>query len=484
MGSSTKKTAGSDYELRASQSIGPYVLEHCRFRCPSYELWSAYRSELVSRPIDLVVLRESADNHDKHRLAFLERARQLATVRHPNLLRTFRAQSSPEWTFAAVERQEGLTLAQVLNEGALNWAEAALVTLAVTEGVDAMHQHGVYHGHIDLDSILISVRGHIRLTCFSPKWRELTADASRRSDAEAVARLGWSLLAGRTDLGGDFGSPPDRHLLKAPEVWGALSQLLHAPGEVNLDVLVRWLSVSPEIHDGPRAMGERVIRHPDYEPSRSPKVPHACSSETPRDRERTAVDRTWIGARSNDVDTIATVRPLFQLRIPTEVERERAPNVHRVSPSVVSVPPDALMSEARLELETPVAVPLPSDSEHSTEIEVLDVVVEESQPQYERDDHSLIPAEPVIKPLAGASTDRAGLESIYCEDTEVLLDRRRLSRGRAKHPQKLSTKAQISMANLARSKTVLNRWITYGLFAVAVILGGVAMFLGVLLFMS
>lgn len=105
------------------------------------------REEASGRTVAVKLLR------DPGALARLERA---MAVRHPHLVRVLEARAAPEGAYVVMEALEGETLREVLaRRGRLELAAALAVLLPVLDALHAAHAHGVLHGDLKPDNVLL-----------------------------------------------------------------------------------------------------------------------------------------------------------------------------------------------------------------------------------------------------------------------------------------------------------------------------------------
>lgn len=95
----------------------------------------------------------------------IEEARQMARVRHPNIIQLFEVGRVHRRIFYVMELVDGRTLAvRVRDEGALPEREALRVARDVASGLVALHQAGLVHRDVKPQNVLLSRSGVAKLT--------------------------------------------------------------------------------------------------------------------------------------------------------------------------------------------------------------------------------------------------------------------------------------------------------------------------------
>ena len=236
-------------DLIRGLELGPFVLEDCQGRTSTFQLWAARRSELGSRPLDLLVLDRNVGSSAGAEL-FVKRTRTLSSLRNPHVLRAYSAQQIEGWTFAVLDRDMGVPLARILDGGSLEWGDAVAVSRALVVGVGALHRQQLAHGALSPNALSLSEDGRILLGAFGTL---LTTESMNfRADVRAVAALCWTLLAGRPPLRGEVPTPSEQKTLRAPEVWSELERLLSSTKEEVQDLsdLAQRFEALPQGGDG------------------------------------------------------------------------------------------------------------------------------------------------------------------------------------------------------------------------------------------
>jgi serine/threonine-protein kinase len=177
-----------------------------------------------------VVLAVSSSSGDVAGRSLLHDARALAKVRHPHLAAVFGAERRGGLTGVWVEALDGDTLETTLaHVGRFNAREAAIIGMDVCEGVQAMHDAGVWHGDLSTRQVVRDRNGRVVVVPFGAGRDAVTealpdlarplddpaqafvASAGDAASAPSVAgdvlRVGallHRLVSGRTEAGAPF----------------------------------------------------------------------------------------------------------------------------------------------------------------------------------------------------------------------------------------------------------------------------------------
>ncbi len=121
----------------------------------------------LGRPVALKVLTPLTEAFDEARERFFREARAVARLEHPNIVRIYEAESSPESPYIAMELIRGGDLKQMLS-GAPPPARDRLLEVAaqVFEGLGHAHAHGVIHRDVKPANVLLTPEGTVKLIDF------------------------------------------------------------------------------------------------------------------------------------------------------------------------------------------------------------------------------------------------------------------------------------------------------------------------------
>jgi serine/threonine-protein kinase len=118
--------------------------------------------------------------------AFADEARRTAALSAPGVARLLDSGEDGGVTFLVRERVEGRSARALVRDGALAPAEAVRIVLGTIEALEPAHDAGILHLALDLDDVLVSDAGDVRVTDLG-----LGAAVTRaRPPADAAALLG------------------------------------------------------------------------------------------------------------------------------------------------------------------------------------------------------------------------------------------------------------------------------------------------------
>jgi hypothetical protein len=146
----------------------------------------------LDRPVELVVLRPDATTDARTR-SFLEWARLLARINHPNVAGVYRAEVLRGVPCVAVEHPDGETLAMRLARSPLRTDEAVRLGRDLLRGLEASHAAGVARPELRADAIVCTSERAV----LGDLGRALVEPASAEADLHAAAALLYAAVAGR-----------------------------------------------------------------------------------------------------------------------------------------------------------------------------------------------------------------------------------------------------------------------------------------------
>ncbi|MEU9207906.1 SAV_2336 N-terminal domain-related protein [Streptomyces sp. NPDC048415] len=105
----------------------------------------------------------------EHHAQFLDAARALAVVRHPQVLAVHDYGIEGDIPYLVTEFVEGLTVAELTAEGEFGLPFALLAPLAqqVARGLKAVHERGITHGPLTPNALLVRPDGEVKITHFA-----------------------------------------------------------------------------------------------------------------------------------------------------------------------------------------------------------------------------------------------------------------------------------------------------------------------------
>jgi tRNA A-37 threonylcarbamoyl transferase component Bud32 len=209
-----------------------------------YRAWDSALSREVALKLLLPHLMDDADT----RARFIEEARLLARLRHPNIVTVFDVEDARERVLFTMELIDGVTLSEITAAGTrLPLTQTLDLLRGIGDAVDHLHGAGIIHRDIKPSNVMWEPAGRVVLmdlgiartlnTSRTPS-RELLGTpgviapeqirgepAGPAADVYALGVMAYQLLGGRPPFEGDAGAVLHAHAYAAPPPLYA-----HAPG--------------------------------------------------------------------------------------------------------------------------------------------------------------------------------------------------------------------------------------------------------------
>ncbi|HEX4977504.1 MAG TPA: protein kinase [Nocardioides sp.] len=167
---------------------GRFVLEDLLDETEGARFWRA-TDKILARSVAVHVI--AAD--DPRSAALLNAARTSATVSDGHLLRVLDAASEDGVTYVVNEWGNGVSLDRLIAEGPLSARRAAWVAKEVAEAISTAHRHGIAHGRLLPENVLITEAGSVKLIGF-------VVDAVLRGREQARSATGRRLGEHEADV--------------------------------------------------------------------------------------------------------------------------------------------------------------------------------------------------------------------------------------------------------------------------------------------
>jgi len=132
------------------------------------EVYEAYEAKLHRRVALKIIAPLQPDEHDYEDLfrRFLQEARTLAQVNHPNIVTIYDIDREQGAQFIAMEYVAGLSLKQMLKEVSLSLEEAIPIFAQILEGLTCLHDNHIIHRDLKPHNILLRTDGQIKILDF------------------------------------------------------------------------------------------------------------------------------------------------------------------------------------------------------------------------------------------------------------------------------------------------------------------------------
>jgi serine/threonine-protein kinase len=348
--------------LRLQRERGPidgFVLLE---RLGSGGMGTVYRAiqKSLEREVALKILTVKASRHERFRARFLQEAKILAQLRHPNLVRAFEVGECRGHLFFAMEFVRGRTARDLIARyGSIPEPEALDYMEQVASAIAHYDEHHILHRDVKPENILVTPTGEAKLADLG---------LSKRLDEDAhITRPGKTLgtplyispelargderLDIRSDLyslGATFyhlvcGQPPFESAASADLLSMHVREIPREPCEVNSlvseelsQLLMILLEKKPERRfDTPTALVEAIRRVRQGEPPEEPSRGRRGRGARFKEREGSSGERA--GFRQRDRDSSSAERAVSRNRAARRAPgNERTPSAKR---TVASTPP-------------------------------------------------------------------------------------------------------------------------------------------------
>jgi eukaryotic-like serine/threonine-protein kinase len=145
------------------------------------------RDQLLNRDVALKLMLDNVVNQRDRRTRVLAEARAASALNHPGITTIYDVVESGEHLFIVMELVEGQTLrARLSSAGPMEARELARLGAQIAEALDAAHSHGVVHGDIKPENIVLQAAAVPKLFDFGIA-RQMAAETVTltRSNQEA-----------------------------------------------------------------------------------------------------------------------------------------------------------------------------------------------------------------------------------------------------------------------------------------------------------
>lgn len=149
-------------------TLGEYTLIRLIGRGGMGEVYEAYESKLHRRVALKLIAPLQPDEHDYEDLfrRFMQEARTLAQVNHPNIVTIYDIDNIGGAQFIAMEYVNGLSLKQLLKEMKFGLDEAIPIFAQILDGLTCLHDNHILHRDLKPHNILLRVDGQIKILDF------------------------------------------------------------------------------------------------------------------------------------------------------------------------------------------------------------------------------------------------------------------------------------------------------------------------------
>jgi serine/threonine protein kinase len=174
--------------LRPSDTLGRFELRKVLGQGAQSTVWLAFDPRL-EREVAIKVMRPGDGSDDQAVSAWLQEARSVGRVTHPNIVPVYEADIQGRQPYLVFEYVAGKTLDQLVQErGALPPPEAVALMMDVLDAVAVAHAAGVVHRDLKPSNVLVDAAGRARVMDFG-----IAARIKDRNDSDPVAASGGTV---------------------------------------------------------------------------------------------------------------------------------------------------------------------------------------------------------------------------------------------------------------------------------------------------
>jgi serine/threonine-protein kinase len=309
--------------------------------------------------------------------------RAAAALQHPNVVAVSDCDRHGPTASLAMEFIEGENLAQHLARvGKLPALQALALVAQLLSALEAAHAHGLVHGRIEPEQLLVSRTGQLKVTGFGVPQ---PAGSDIRGDLFSAAVIAYHLLTGALPLPRpDAGAPVAPHVLRPdlpPALDGVFERALAkdpASRYQSADEFFAALRTAfdPPLWERPEKVAAVVDQPRDLAPVVAPAAPVARQAKAHRSRPVRHGLRTRFAVAGACVAAVATVAalllagefgpPLTRRGAPDAVPSTTAPVSSLAAPPAPAIeapaPPPVAIAEAPNPVVTTMNVPAPAIS--------------------------------------------------------------------------------------------------------------------------
>jgi serine/threonine protein kinase len=152
--------------LRVSDNLGRFELRKILGRGAQSTVWLAFDPRM-EREVAIKVMRTDSGSDSKALSQWLDEARSVGRVKHPNIVPVYEADIQENQPYLVFEYIAGTTLDQVLKQrGAMAPHEAVALMMDVLDAIAVAHAAGVIHRDLKPSNVLVDAAGRARVMDF------------------------------------------------------------------------------------------------------------------------------------------------------------------------------------------------------------------------------------------------------------------------------------------------------------------------------
>jgi Tol biopolymer transport system component/predicted Ser/Thr protein kinase len=129
------------------------------------EVWRA-RDPRLGREVAIKVLPEELSADDERLKRFEREARAASALNHPNIVTIHEIGEADGRAFLVMERIEGQTLRDLLEEGPLSPRRVLTVACQIADGLARAHEGGIVHRDLKPENVMVTKEGFVKILDF------------------------------------------------------------------------------------------------------------------------------------------------------------------------------------------------------------------------------------------------------------------------------------------------------------------------------
>lgn len=145
--------------------IGPYLLDSCLEEGGSSFVYLGHEQE-TKQPLAVKILKHELWRDAHAREAFLEEARMIETLNHPNIIKVIGYGEWEQGVYLAMEFVQGIRLRECILQQAMSLQRALEVGLQIAHAITHLHGQGIVHRDLKPENVMMTAQGGVKLIDF------------------------------------------------------------------------------------------------------------------------------------------------------------------------------------------------------------------------------------------------------------------------------------------------------------------------------
>ena len=122
--------------------------------------------ETLNRIVALKIFHAQPFADEEQKTFLTKEAQAAAALNHPNIRTIYEIDETDDCLFLSMAFVDGVSLKSKLRDGPLDLETAVSIACQVAEGLEAAHNHGIFHRNLNSANILIAERGLVKILNF------------------------------------------------------------------------------------------------------------------------------------------------------------------------------------------------------------------------------------------------------------------------------------------------------------------------------